>query len=164
MIKLLLCDVDGTLTDGVYQMGEDGSLVKGFFSRDFHGLYMLHETGVKVGILTYSRDGVIEEQCRRAAKFVDVMVGAKNKLNTVYRKYVRSGDLTWDEIAFIGDDVVDSDLLGEVGLPGCPGDAYSGVTELVMELDDGFVSKFNSGRGAVRDFTDYIRTVNGEKS
>jgi len=163
MIKLFLSDCDGTLTDGIYQMREDGSISKGFFSRDFHGMYELNKTGVEVGIISYSRDRVITEQCERAAKYVKVMIGAKNKLQVAKEEFVDKGTCSWDEIAFIGDDSVDAELLQAVGLAGCPWDADEKIKKLIARLDDGFQSSYPGGHGAVREFVEYISSVNRGK-
>jgi len=160
MIKLLLCDVDGTLTDGVYQMYEDGTISKGFYSRDFHGMYELNKTGVKIGVISLSRDKIIVEQCERAAKYVNVMIGAKNKLQVIKDEYVDKGVCEWDEIAFIGDDNVDSELLQIVGLPGCPWNADEQIKKLISRLDDGFQCTYSGGHGAVREFVDYVSLIN----
>lgn len=160
MIKLFLCDVDGTLTDGIYHTTEKGEISKNFFTRDFHGLWMLDETEVRVGIITASNDDVIDHQCRRGAKYVDVMKKAKDKLVAVRDNYVDKFGYDWDEIAFIGDDVFDIRLLSAVGLCACPFDADSKVIEFVEQRDEGFYSNYSGGYGCVREFAEYVLEIN----
>jgi 3-deoxy-D-manno-octulosonate 8-phosphate phosphatase (KDO 8-P phosphatase) len=162
MIKLFLSDVDGTLTNGIYCMGEDGSLQKGFYSRDFHGMWMLDQAGVKVGIISCSGDRVIYRQCERAAKYALVMTGHKDKKAAIEGAFVAKG-LGWDEIAYIGDDMVDLALLEVVGVAGCPSDADMLVQATVGTRDDGFLSSYAGGCGAVREFARYVLDLNGEK-
>ncbi len=159
MIKLFLCDVDATLTDGAYQMYEDGTISKAFYSRDFHGMYELKEAGVRIGVISYSSDKIIVEQCQRAAKYIEIMIGAKNKLEVVEEAYI-GNVCSWDEIAFIGDDIVDAELLKKVGIPACPWDADEQIKRLISHSDDGFQSSCLGGRGAVREFTEYVAAVN----
>lgn len=164
MIKVFITDVDSTLTDGIYRMSEDGVVSKSFFTRDFHGLWMLNESGVKVCIISYSRDKVINLQCERAAKYVYLMTGVKNKLEYV-RDQVVQGNLfgqqfAWDELAYIADDVFDMDLLLAVGIAACPADAHEEVLQNLSVRKDGFLCTANGGRGAVREFADYILDLN----
>ncbi|MHA2279382.1 MAG: phenylphosphate carboxylase subunit delta [Promethearchaeota archaeon] len=142
-------------------MSEDGSLQKGFFSRDFHGMWMLNESGVKIGIISYSHDKTIHRQCERAAKYALVMAGCKDKRTTVEEAFVNRG-LTWSEIAYIGDDVIDSTLLGTVGVAACPQDAHDKVKSLIETLPNGLISRFPGGYGAVREFAEYIQGINGD--
>ena len=158
MIKLFLTDVDGTLTDGVYSTNEEGVVCKNFYTRDFHGLHILKETGVEIGIISYSKDCVINKQCDRAAQYAKVMTGVKDKLKFI-TDHVKKG-LEWDEIAYIGDDTVDEELLLKVGIPACPLDAHYSVLSLINEHKEGFLSKFCGGKGAVRDFAEYIIALN----
>ncbi len=115
-IKLFLSDCDGTLTDGIYQTSEKGIVSKSFFTRDFHGLWMLAHTGVKIGIITAASDEVITCQCRRGARYAEVIQRSKDKVEDIRIRYIDGGSLRqglapprkqfqWDEIAFIGDDV-----------------------------------------------------------
>ncbi len=170
MIKLFICDCDGTLTDGVYQMsnggtdklGRPGIISKNFYTRDFHGLWMLSNAGVEVAVITVASDGVIDNQCRRGAKYAKVITGAKDKKAIIYERYVGSSVMRlnlkvgWHEIAFIGDDIFDIELMNAVGIAACPADAHTKVKHLIHERDDGFVSSFPGGRGAVREFADYV--------
>ena len=171
MIKLFLADCDGTLTNGMYYMSEKGSwkmpelgegsyapgkISKSFFTRDFHGLWMLNKAEVKVGVVTYANDGVIEEQCKRVGgKYVHVMSGVKDKRIAVEEEYVQQG-IPWDEIAFIGDDVFDLPLLEAVGIACCPSDAHKKVIDAVQKMTDGVVADDPGGHGAVRWFADYL--------
>ena len=165
MIKLFLSDCDGTLTDGIYHTTECGEISKNFFTRDFHGLWMLNKSGVKIGIITAASDDVIDHQCRRGAKYVDIIKGTNDKKVSIRAKYVSkyvSGPkFEWDEIAFIGDDVFDEALLRQVGLAACSSDADSAILQLIRERDDGFVSVFPGGKGCVREFAEYVLEING---
>ncbi len=173
MIKLFLSDVDGTLTDGIYQTSESGEVSKNFFTRDFHGMWMLNETGVKVGIISAASDSVIDHQCRRGGKYADVLKGTYDKRQTIEEKYVESGPgFGWHEIAFIGDDVFDMGLLSVVGLCACPLDADPAVIEFIETRGDdddspecpthgeGFCTSFHGGRGCVREFAEYVLEIN----
>lgn len=167
MIKLFLTDVDSTLTDGIYHTTEEGVISKNFFTRDFHGMWVLHQTGVKICIITAAGDNVIEQQCNRGAKYAEVIKGSKNKLDSIRDKYIGSA-IAWNEIAYIGDDLFDVDLLKEVGICSCPSDADDEVLEIVeyrsyrSEFSDveGFQSSFPGGKGCVREFADYVLRVN----
>lgn len=183
MIKLFACDVDGTLTDGFYNTTEKGEVSKNFFTRDFHGLWMLNQMGVKVCIITAGIDEAIDHQCRRGAKCIDIIIkGAKDKVASIDDKYVfdvtsdvnssfgeqnclyGSGRLYWSEIAYIGDDIFDIELLSTVGLCSCPSDADKEVVKIVstrQELNSaGFYSSFPGGRGSVREFAEYVLEIN----
>lgn len=159
-IKLFLADCDGTLTDGVYQTDEEGNIRKSFHTRDFHGMWLLSQTGVKIGIITYASDDVIVHQCRRGAKYATVMKGVKNKLEAVREAFVSGQSFEWDEICYVGDDVLDMELMKKVGLAACPSDAHHAITSLVRLHRDGFESVFPGGRGCVRDFADYVLEIN----
>lgn len=168
MIKLFLSDVDATLTDGIYHTTENGEISKNFFTRDFHGFLMLHESGVKIGVITVANDDVIVHQCKRGAKYVTVMKGVKDKLAFIADNYVNlEPSVAWNEIAFIGDDVFDIELLRNVGLCGCPYNAVDEVLEIVetrasIDIDEteGFMSRFDGGKGCVREFAEYVLEVN----
>jgi len=164
-IKLFLADVDSTLTDGIYHVSEHGRISKNFFTRDFWGLWKLHESGVKIVIITAGNDNVIDHQCRRAGKYIDVIKGTRDKRESVSNKY--GPRFSWDEIAYIGDDVFDIGLLSAVGLCACPSDAVGEVLEVVqdrarIELDEteGFHSNFDGGKGCVREFAEYVLAIN----
>ncbi len=156
MINLALIDVDGTLTDGVYTMGENGSFSKNFYTRDFHGLWLI-QPSVKIGIMTFAKDSVITLQCNRAKVNADLHLGVQDKYMKVADMYL--GEHDWENMAYIGDDVIDIGLLKKVGFAMCPADAHPLVLKTMDEC--GNVSEFNGGRGCVREFADCIQQING---
>lgn len=163
MIKLFLCDVDATLTDGIYHTTENGVISKNFFTRDFHGLWMLDQAGVKICIITAATDDVIDYQRRRGAKYADLIKGSKNKLKSIEDTY--GSKYTWAEIAFIGDDLFDMELLSIVGLRCCPSDAAEEIVEKFRnsQMHDTLVSHFPGGHGCVREFAEYVLDINKAK-
>lgn len=171
-IKVALFDLDGTLTDGSYVAGFENDvmakphssrtfLYRSFYTRDFHGICMLNKAGIKVGIVTSARlDACIYSQFTRCGvfSFCDVFTGVQDKDLVVQKEYVNN-DVGWDNIAFIGDDTNDLSLLMNVGMAGCPADAEDQVIQFVRSREDGLVTSRDGGRGAVREFINYILGV-----
>jgi len=158
MIRLFLADVDGCLTDGVYHTDDNGKISKSFYSRDFHGMQQLHKSGVAVGIVSMSSDKVIVRQCYRCAAYIELEVGAKDKVKAVQERFLT--DYNKDEVAYIGDEVFDIPLLEMVGLAACPSDAHSEVISKLTHSDNGVVLNNPGGRGCVREFTDMVLEIN----
>jgi 3-deoxy-D-manno-octulosonate 8-phosphate phosphatase (KDO 8-P phosphatase) len=157
-IKLFITDVDGTLTNGLYHVSKTGDVSRSYFTRDFHGMHMLNKSGVKVCIMTMSRSEDIYFQKEKAARYATLFTGVTDKKATIDE--IIGDDLEWKDIAYIGDDVVDEEILNAAGLAACPADADSAILKLVGERVDGFVSRFAGGHGAVRNFVEYILKVN----
>ncbi len=113
-VKLLLCDVDGVLTDGRVFMG-GGSEFKAFSIQDGLGLRLLQKAGVKIGWIS-ARPSAVTTQRAEDLK-VDFLVQDKGS-KAVAAEGLRSRlGLGWEEICFIGDDLVDLGLLKRVGVP-----------------------------------------------
>lgn len=159
MIKAFISDCDGTLTDGIYQVDEHGKLLKNFYTRDFHGMWQLSQIGVKIGIISYASDPVIIRQCDRCAKYAHVMTGAKDKVAALHKHFFIDKQCNWEDMCYIGDDVLDIDVMREMGNQGgliaCPSDADSKILQLVKKFE-GFQCEKPGGRGAVREFADYV--------
>jgi len=153
-IKLVCCDIDGTLTDGTVFYSERGEELKQFSHRDGRAFHLIQEkTGGKVRVaLITSEEGGINEQ--RAKKFLRLgtivafyqgSIG-KYKLEAVTRLCERYG-VDIREVLFIGDDTNDIEALEGCGYCACPSDAVKDV----KEIDGIMVSDNLGGRGAVRD-------------
>lgn len=126
-IKLLLSDIDGTLTDGGMYYSENGDEQKRFNTRDGMGMGMLREKGIKVGIIT-SEDRQLNQRRADKLKLDFFYQGKKNggKL-AVAREICQKMGISMQEVAYIGDDVNCIELLSAVGMAACPADADSRV-------------------------------------
>ena len=149
-IKLLLTDCDGVLTDtGVYYSPQ-GEELKRFSLRDGMGVERLRKlVNVETGIITGEYSNIVS---RRAAKLgiTELHLGIKNKLDT-FRSILKRKDLSESEVAYIGDDTNDLDIISLAGLSACPSDATNFAKEsvdIIVESKGGF--------GAFRDFAEII--------
>ena len=148
-IKLIAFDVDGVLTDGSLTFLEDGREIKTFNAKDGLGVVMLSSAGLITSIITARNNGTVSSRAQ-TLKIKELYMGQKNKLcalNELIEKY----SLKQDEIAYMGDDLPDICVLEKVGLRCCPNDA---VDEVKKRCN--FISKYNGGRGAVRELCDLI--------
>ena len=149
-IKLLLTDVDGVLTDGGVYYGETGEVLKRFSIRDGMGVERLRKLcGIDTGIVTGELSPSV---ARRAEKLqiTQLHLGIKDKLGRV-EEILHAGGWNWEELAFIGDDVNDLDVLQRVGLSACPGDAMAVVSGIVHYRCVAY-----GGHGAFREFAEWI--------
>lgn len=130
-IKLFLCDVDGTLTDGGMYYSEYGDELKRFDTRDGMAIQMLRERGIKTGILTSEDTKIVE---RRAAKLkVDYLrqgIRGSDKLS-VAKELCKTMGITLKEVAYVGDDNNCVELLSHVGFAACPADACNEVRSIL---------------------------------
>jgi 3-deoxy-D-manno-octulosonate 8-phosphate phosphatase (KDO 8-P phosphatase) len=149
-IKLLLTDCDGVLTDtGVYYSAE-GEELKRFSIRDGMGVERLRKiAGVETGIITGEASEIVK---RRADKLnIDqVHLGIKDK-ESLLNEVIENTGLDVSEIAFIGDDTNDLEIMKKVGLCACPCDA----TMCAKDIADVIVES-KGGHGAFRDFAEFI--------
>lgn len=151
-IKMLVMDVDGTLTDGRIFIGANGEMMKAFDSKDGYGIVQLAKQGIIPVIITGRFSEIVARRAKEL-KITEVHQGIDNKLEqlkVVAAKY----DIRSEEIAYIGDDGNDLECMNFCGLSGCPRDAHKSVEECVD-----FISSKDGGRGAVREFCDYILTL-----
>ena len=148
-IKLIVLDVDGVMTDGRIILDNHGNELKAFYVRDGHGIKLAIRAGIIMAIITGRHSGVVEKRAVELG-IKDVYQGVKEKLSA-YLELLNKYNLKDEEVAFMGDDVVDIPLMRRVGLAAAPSDA----DELTKEKAD-FVSIKRGGRGAVRDFIELI--------
>lgn len=148
-IRLLLTDVDGVLTDAGMYYSEAGDELKKFNTRDGMGLALLKKAGIQVGIVTSENTRIVE---RRAAKLKldHLFQGVKDKLAVVDELRMQLG-LDWDEIAYIGDDINDLEVLRRVGWSACPVDAEPSIVGVVRSR-----CLRKGGEGVVREFAEMI--------
>ena len=148
-IKLLALDVDGVLTDGSLTFTEDGKELKTFNAKDGQGIVCLNNAGFITVIITARENGTVEHRAKNL-KFTEFHQGVKFKL-PVLEEILKKYDLTFENVAYMGDDLPDICILEKVGLPCCPNDAVAEVKKVCK-----FKSKYDGGRGAVRELCDAI--------
>lgn len=148
-IKLLLLDVDGVLTDGTVVIHSDGSESKPFAIRDGIALVWAQRAGVRVGILSARNSPTTPH---RAAQLGITLVhqGVASKVDS-YERILTDQGLNDEEIAYMGDDIVDLAVLERVGLATAPADAVAEVRSRVH-----WVSSAGGGRGAVRELVEMV--------
>ena len=154
-IRFLILDVDGVLTDGGITIDDDGRETKRFDVKDGHGLKMLMRCDVEIILLTGRKSKVVEHRARDL-DISEVYQGVWNKLE-VFEEILRNKNVTAQEIAFVGDDVVDVPVLRRVGFSIAVADAV----EEVKKVAD-YLSKKPGGRGAVREVCEIIMKAKGK--
>lgn len=148
-IRLMLFDVDGVLTTGEVVMHGDGSESKGFHVRDGAGIVWAQRAGLAVGLLSARSSGATAHRAAQLAVRI-VEQGVKSKL-AAYEKIVRDARVEDAEVAYMGDDLLDLQVLARVGLSAAPADAAPEVRERVD-----WVSAAGGGRGAVRELVELV--------
>lgn len=151
-VKLFLCDVDGTLTDGGMYYAENDDELKKFNTRDGMGFQLLREAEIRTGIITSENTKIVEKRAKKLnADFLYQGKRGGGKLS-VAKEICRQLDITLDEVAYIGDDLNCVELLEAVGVKACPTDA----DKRVKEIPNIFVTLNKGGKGCVREFIDKI--------
>ncbi len=153
-IRLLLLDVDGVLTDGqLYFDGQEEAL-KSFFVRDGLGLSLLAAQGIQLGIITGRTSQIVTARARDL-KIEYVFQGKLNKL-AVFEELCARLSLHHNQVAYMGDDIIDLAILSRVGLAATVKNSHESVLPYCH-----FVSRFKAGRGAVRELCDLILKAQG---
>lgn len=149
-MKLLVMDVDGTLTDGKIYIGSKGEEFKSFNVKDGYAINeMLHKNGIKTAIITGRESEIVNIRARELS--IDcVYQNVSDKVETL-KQIVELYGISIDEVAYIGDDLNDFEAMKKCGITGCPADAVDEIKKI-----SNYVSKYNGGEGAVRDFIEWI--------
>lgn len=148
-IKMILMDVDGTLTDGRLIVLPDGEELKSYHVRDGMGVLMAHLVGFKTGVVTGKTSKPLEFRATRLG-IHELYQGALDK-KKVFLEIQEKYGLQPDEIAFIGDDLGDLPAMKLAGLSAAVGDAHPRVKKHAH-----FQCQLSGGRGAVREFIEFI--------
>ena len=162
MIKFLIMDVDGTLTDGKIYMGEHGELMKAFDIKDGCGIKEILPTVDMIPVIITARNSKILTNRCKELNIEHCYQGIRNKIEKVdglLSEFSKAEGMNfgYESCAYIGDDIIDLQCMHSIkeagGLIGCPQDAVA----IVKTIAD-FVSKKNGGNGAVREFIEWLVT------
>lgn len=153
-IKLFATDCDGVLTDAGMYYTADGDSIKKFNTKDGMGFSLLKNKGIITAILTGENSNIVSKRAEKL-KIDEVFLGCENKVLAMKEILIKY-NLSFDEVAYIGDDLNDIELLKKVGLSFSVADA---VDEVKQSVDH--VTRLGGGQGAVREAIDYILNLKG---
>ena len=147
--KLILTDIDGVWTDGGMYYDQTGNEWKRFSTYDGGGVVRAHKNKTPVGIITSENTEIVANRSKKLC--VDfVFQGVKDKLETV-KKLCKSLNINLSDVAYIGDDIGDLDLLRSVGISSIPNGAY--IERFFTPM---YTTSKRGGEGAFREFVDWI--------
>ena len=149
MIKLILLDVDGTLTDGGIYRDNNGEEFKKFNVKDGYVIINARKLGIDFGIITGRKSELVRIRAEEL-KIKYLYQGISEKV-PILEELMESYNLKKEEIAYMGDDLNDLGIMKKVGLKGAPQDAVSEVKGIAD-----FVSSKKGGEGAVTEFVESI--------
>ena len=149
MIKLIILDVDGVLTDGSLIIGDSGEESKVFHVRDGMGISLALSAGITVALLSGRYSQALATRAKEL-RVEEVHQGVANKM-PVYDSLLKKYSLTDKEVCYIGDDLSDIPALKRAGLSYAVADAVEEVKKVAKST-----TKNPGGRGAVREVVDFI--------
>lgn len=149
-IKILVMDVDGTLTNGTINIGKSGEIYKQFNVKDGYGIVnILPQKQIVPVIITGRNSDIVKIRCEELhIKYL--YQGIMDKLATL-NKIIEYIGLTYNNVAYIGDDLNDLECMEKAALTACPHDSIESLKKFVD-----YVTSHNGGYGAVREFIDWL--------
>jgi 3-deoxy-D-manno-octulosonate 8-phosphate phosphatase (KDO 8-P phosphatase) len=153
-IKAIFFDVDGVLTDGKIIYTNSGDEIKAFNVKDGQIIKHLKASGIIVGAITGRSSELVKRRCEEL-KLDFCEQGVSDKFQIV-SELANKYNLKLDEIAYIGDDIIDLKVIKNVGFGASPNDALSYV-----KSEAKYVSKTNGGDGVLREVADIILASKG---
>ncbi len=148
-VKLLICDVDGVLTDGKLHYNSRGEAQKIFNVKDGLGIKLLQKIGVSIAIITGRSSKILTNRMQELG--VELVFQKQQNKNEAFEKILADLSLKTNEVAYIGDDLPDLPLIRKVGLGVAVADAHAAVIENAH-----WVTSKKGGEGAVRELSDLI--------
>jgi len=148
-IKMIIMDVDGTLTDGTLLVLPDGEELKSYNVKDGLGILLAHLAGLRTGIISGKTSKSVEKRALKLRIF-ETYQGVLDK-KKVLDEILEKNNLRLDEVAYIGDDLGDLEVIKSVGMAGAVADAHP-----MVKRHSHFICKNAGGKGAVREFIEFI--------
>jgi 3-deoxy-D-manno-octulosonate 8-phosphate phosphatase (KDO 8-P phosphatase) len=153
-VRLIVFDVDGVLTDGSLFIGDDGQEYKAFNSKDGHGMVMLQQSGVEIAIITGRTSEVV--RIRMASLGIERVYQGKREKLPAYEEIKQITGFDDEQIAYVGDDVVDLPVMTRVGFAVTVQDAHP-----LAKQHAHWVTPSGGGRGAAREVCELIMDAQG---
>ncbi|WP_299593791.1 HAD family hydrolase [uncultured Microbulbifer sp.] len=153
-VRHLILDVDGVLTDGRLYFDNHGNELKTFHTLDGHGIKMLQQSGVAVAIITGRRSALVEK--RASDLGITRLIQGREDKYIAFKELFANEPYDMENIAYMGDDYPDLQLMTRVGCPIAVPNAAPPVAERAL-----FTTERSGGRGAVREVCDRIMQAQG---
>jgi 3-deoxy-D-manno-octulosonate 8-phosphate phosphatase (KDO 8-P phosphatase) len=154
-VRMILMDVDGTLTDGRLAVLPDGEEIKSYNVKDGLGVLLAQIVDIKIGIITGKRSEGLVKRAERL-KITELHQGVIDK-KPVFDDILRRHGLAPEEVAYIGDDLNDLAIMAACGLAAAVADAHT-----VVRKKAHYVCKLAGGEGAFRELVDFIIGAQGK--
>ena len=154
-VELLLLDVDGILTNGAIILTGSGEEIKVFSVLDGMGIKLLQKIGVEVGIVSSRNSKVVEHRGRELG--IEIIVQGELDKLTAVESILKQKGLTFESVAYMGDDWVDIPLLRRTGLAITVPNAWPPVKEYAH-----YITLREGGKGAVREVCELIIRAKGK--
>lgn len=148
-IRLIVFDVDGTLTDGAMYYSQAGEAMKRFSTRDGMGFTLLQRAGILTAIIT-SENSEISQKRAEKLKINEIILASRDKTSSIMQ-LSKKLDIKLQHIAYMGDDINDEHIMRLCGISACPSDAVN----LIRQTAD-YVCRANGGNGAAREFCELV--------
>ncbi len=149
-IKLVITDVDGVLTDGGMYYSKDGEFLKKFNTRDAMGMELLLDLGIKTIMLTRENSNIVKARAKKI-KVSELYSGVLNKKTLLLKKILKKYNVKLDQVAYIGDDLNDLEIMKSVGFSVTPSNGIDQIKKI-----SNYVCKLNGGDGVFRELADII--------
>ena len=153
-IKLVIFDVDGVLTDGSLFMGDDGQEYKAFNSKDGLGMKLLQQSGTPVAIITARQSNVVK--LRMKSLGIELLYQGQQEKLPAFEKLLEKLSIDANEVAYVGDDLIDLPIMIRCGLAIAVADSHERVIEQAH-----WVTEKCGGRGAAREVCELIMAGQG---
>ena len=153
-IRMIILDVDGTMTDGAINIGDRGELFKTFYCKDGMGIALWHHVGFKTAIITGRKSEIVKNRAEEL-RIESVTQGVVDK-RKAYADLKEKYNISDKDIAYIGDDLNDLPVLKKAGLAIAVGDATDEVKSRVH-----MVTEKRGGHGAIREAIEFILKAQG---
>ena len=148
-IKLVVTDIDGVWTDAKMHYTNDGDFMKSFSTYDGMAVQILREKGLETVIITSENSKIVLERAKKL-KIENIVLNEKNKLKKL-KEICSSKKISLKEVAYIGDDLNDVEVLENVGFS-----ALSNNSPIKDKVNVDYVTVRKGGDGAFREFADLI--------
>ena len=147
-IKTVISDFDGVLTDNSVIVSDKGNEYVSCSRSDGIGFNILFSKGIHCFILSSEISKIVQHRARKMG--VEAFNGVKNK-KFFLQKYCKENHINLNQIAYIGNDLNDLEVMKIVGLPICPGDAWDEIKDISK-----IILNTNGGKGVIREFSSII--------